>query len=80
MSADGGRRRITDRLFYWIAGACGLATGVVGAAFHLAVDHLLRWPDWLAGRLGTGPLTVAVGRTRGVDLSLYHDVAEIFFA
>jgi 6-phosphofructokinase 1 len=26
------------------------------------------------------PLTVAVGRTRGVDLSLYHDVAAIFFA
>ena len=61
MSVDGGRRRITDRLFYWIAGACGLATGVVGAAFHLAVDQLLRWPVWLADGLGTGPLTIAVG-------------------
>ena len=61
MSADGGHRRITDRLFYWIAGACGLATGVVGAGFHLAVDQLLRWPVWLADRLGTGPLTIAVG-------------------
>jgi CIC family chloride channel protein len=61
VSVDGGRRRITDRLFYWIAGACGLATGVVGAAFHLAVDQLLRWPGWLADALGTGPLTIAVG-------------------
>lgn len=61
MSADGGRRRITDRLFYWIAGACGFATGVVGAAFHLAVDQMLHWPDWLADRLGTGPLTIAAG-------------------
>lgn len=61
MSVDGGRRRITDRLFYWIAGACGFATGVVGAAFHLAVDQLLHWPDWLADRLGTGPLTIAAG-------------------
>ena len=48
-------------LFYWIAGACGLATGVVGAAFHLAVDHLLRWPDWLVDRMGAGPLTIAAG-------------------
>jgi CIC family chloride channel protein len=61
VSADGGRRRITDRLFYWIAGACGFATGVVGAGFHLAVDRLLRWPDWLADVMGTGPLTIAAG-------------------
>lgn len=62
MSTDGGhRRRITDRLFYWIAGACGFATGVVGAAFHLAVDKLLHWPDWLADRIGAGPLTIAAG-------------------
>lgn len=61
MSADGGHRRITDRLFYWIAGACGFATGVVGAGFHLAVDHLLHWPQWLADRMGTGPLTIAAG-------------------
>jgi CIC family chloride channel protein len=61
VSADGGRRRITDRLFYWIAGACGFATGVVGAAFHLAVNELLHWPEWLADRMGTGPLTIAVG-------------------
>jgi 6-phosphofructokinase 1 len=33
-----------------------------------------------AGAIERTPLTVAVGRTRGVDLSLYHDVAEIFFA
>jgi CIC family chloride channel protein len=61
VSADAGPRRITNRLFYWIAGGCGLATGVVGAGFHLAVDRLLHWPDWLADRLGTGPLTLAAG-------------------
>ena len=61
MSDDGGHRRITDGPFYWIAGTCGLATGVVGAAFHLAVDHLLRWPDWLVDRMGPGPLTIAAG-------------------
>jgi CIC family chloride channel protein len=61
VSADGGDRRITNRLFYWIAGGCGFATGVVGAGFHLAVDRLLQWPNWLADRLGTGPLTIAVG-------------------
>ena len=61
MSTDGGHPRITDRLFYWIAGACGLATGVVGAAFHLAVDQLLHWPHWLAEHMGTGPLTIAAG-------------------
>lgn len=61
VSADGGHRRITNHLFYWIAGGCGFATGVVGAVFHLAVDRLLLWPDWLVDRLGTGPLTIAVG-------------------
>ena len=43
---------ISDGLFYWIAGICGFATGVVGAAFHLTVDALLRWPIWLIERLG----------------------------
>jgi chloride channel protein, CIC family len=50
---------ISDGLFYWIAGICGFATGVVGAAFHLTVDVLLRWPIWLFERLGPGPLTIA---------------------
>ena len=53
------RPSISDGLFYWVAGACGFATGVVGAAFHLAVDKLLRWPDLLVERLGHGPLTLA---------------------
>jgi hypothetical protein len=30
-------------------------------------------------RIERAPLSVAVGRTRTVDLSMYHDVAEIFF-
>ena len=51
---------ISDGLFYWIAGVCGFATGVVGAAFHLTVDALLRWPIWLTERLGPGALTIAV--------------------
>ena len=50
---------ISDGLFYWIAGICGFATGVVGAAFHLTVDALLRWPIWLIERLGPGPLMIA---------------------
>ena len=39
MSADGGHRRITDGLFYWIAGACGFATGIVGAAVLVAAEN-----------------------------------------
>lgn len=27
----------------------------------------------------TVPLKETVGKTRGVDMSLYHDVAEVFF-
>ena len=53
------RPSISDGLFYWVAGACGFATGIVGGAFHLAVDALLRWPIWLTERLGPGPLTIA---------------------
>ena len=60
VSAD-GPRRISNALFYWVAGACGFATGVVGAAFHLAVDQLLHWPEWLVDRMGSGPLTIAAG-------------------
>jgi CIC family chloride channel protein len=44
---------------FWIAGACGFATGVVGAAFHLAVDTLFQWPLWLVERLDFGPVTFA---------------------
>jgi CIC family chloride channel protein len=50
---------ISDGLFYCIAGICGFATGVVGAAFHLTVDALLRWPIWLIERLGPGPIMIA---------------------
>ena len=32
---------------------------MVGAAFHLTVDALLRWPIWLIERLGPGPLMIA---------------------
>ena len=47
---------ISDGLFYWVAGACGFATGIVGGAFHLTVDALSRWPIWLTERLGPGLL------------------------
>jgi len=55
------RPSISDGVFYWIAGACGFATGVVGAAFHLTVDTLLHWPLWLADRLGADGITIAAG-------------------
>jgi CIC family chloride channel protein len=54
------RPSISDGVFYCIAGACGFATGIVGAAFHLTVDTLLRWPTWLLAWLGPGVLTIAV--------------------
>jgi chloride channel protein, CIC family len=54
------RPSISDGVFYWIAGACGFTTGIVGAAFHLTVDTLLRWPTWLATWLGPGVLTIVV--------------------
>ena len=44
---------------YWLAGACGFATGLIGSAFHLAVDLLLDWPQWLMERMGFGVLTIA---------------------
>lgn len=51
-------RSLSDGAFYVIAGLCGLAGGVVGAAFHLTVDALLRWPAWLVARFGNGPETI----------------------
>jgi CIC family chloride channel protein len=55
----GTRPSISDGIFYWIAGGCGFATGVVGGAFHLAVGSLLHWPEWLVDRLGFGWPTIA---------------------
>lgn len=49
---------ISDGAFYFIAGFCGLAGGVVGAAFHLTVDRMLHWPAWLIARFGSGPETI----------------------
>ncbi len=51
-------RSLSDGAFYVIAGLCGLAGGVVGAAFHLTVDALLRWPAWLVARFGSGLETI----------------------
>lgn len=50
---------ISDGALYFLAAVCGLATGVVGAAFHLAVDALIQWPSWLVARLGHGALAIA---------------------
>jgi CIC family chloride channel protein len=52
-------RLVSASLLYWIVGACGFATGVVGAAFHLAVDTLFQWPLRLVERLDFGPITLA---------------------
>ena len=49
---------IPDGLLYALAGLCGFATGIVGAAFHSTVDVLLRWPAWLAGQLESVEQTV----------------------
>jgi len=51
---------IFDGLFYTIAGLCGFMTGIVGAAFHLCVNALMGWPDWLAGWIGSTALTIVV--------------------
>ena len=50
---------ISDGAIYFLAALCGLATGVVGAAFHLVVDTLVRWPSWLVAYMGPGALTIA---------------------
>ncbi len=50
---------IPDASLYLLAALCGVATGVLGAAFHLVVDTLVRWPSWLVAYLGDGPLTIA---------------------
>lgn len=49
---------ISDGAFYFIAGFCGLAGGIAGAAFHLTVDWLLHWPAWLIARFGSGFETI----------------------
>lgn len=59
------RPSISNGIFYWIAGACGLATGVLGAGFHLAVSTLRQWPDWLVGTMGPGWLTIAAAAVVG---------------
>ncbi|MFO1161175.1 MAG: H(+)/Cl(-) exchange transporter ClcA [Reyranellaceae bacterium] len=51
---------IFDGVFYTIAGLCGFATGIVGAAFHLCVNALMAWPGWLADRLGSTTLTIVL--------------------
>jgi CIC family chloride channel protein len=45
-------RSLSDGALYWIAGGCGFVTGLTGAAFHLTVDLLQQWPQWLTARLG----------------------------
>jgi len=50
---------ISDAALYALAALCGLATGVLGAGFHLVVDTLVRWPSWLVAYMGHGPLTMA---------------------
>ncbi len=52
-------KSIPDALLYLLAALCGVATGIVGAAFHLAVDALVIWPTWLVARMGHGALTMA---------------------
>lgn len=59
--ASAPSRHLRDGLFYFVAFACGAATGVIGAALHVLVDKLLHWPQWLVQRLGDGWTTIAIG-------------------
>ncbi|MFO1080580.1 MAG: H(+)/Cl(-) exchange transporter ClcA [Reyranellaceae bacterium] len=61
---------MSDAVLYWLAGACGFATGVLGAAFHLAVDRLFEWPQRLVERLDYGPTTIAIGAAVGAAMVL----------
>jgi CIC family chloride channel protein len=51
---------ISDGAYYFLAALCGVATGVVGAAFHLVVDNLVTWPGWLVARFGNEWPTIAL--------------------
>lgn len=43
-----------------LAAIAGILTGTIGSFFHLAIDHLLGWPDYLARYLsGTSLIVVA---------------------
>ncbi len=57
-SEQPGSAPISNSAFYILAGFCGLVGGILGAAFHLAVDRLLQWPAWLVARFGDGPETI----------------------
>ena len=53
-----------------------------GVAAAIAV-HEKQWGQMVVLRgqdITTAPLTEAVGRTRTLDMELYHGVAEVFFA
>lgn len=65
LPGSGPTRSLSDGRLYWLAGFCGLATGVVGAAFHLAVDTLFHWPLRLVERLGFDLRTVAIAAAIG---------------
>ena len=39
-----------------------------------------RWSSLAGSEIVPAPLELAVGKTRPVDMTLYHDVAEVFFA
>jgi len=51
---------ISDGAYYFLAALCGVATGVVGAAFHLVVDRLMTWPARLVAHFGREPSTIAM--------------------
>ena len=38
-------------LFVALAALVGAVIGLIGSAFHLAIDHLSAWPQWLATRV-----------------------------
>ncbi|WP_202109316.1 H(+)/Cl(-) exchange transporter ClcA [Bordetella sp. 15P40C-2] len=46
--------------FIALACATGLLTGIVGSYFHMLIDTLISWPQWIAQRLSGAPLVVVV--------------------
>jgi len=69
-AAEPEARVLSASLLYWTVGACGFATGVVGAAFHLAVDTLFQWPLRLVEMFDVGPIAIAAAAGIGATGTL----------
>jgi hypothetical protein len=64
------RQALSAAWLYWVVGACGFATGIVGAAFHLAVDTLFQWPLRLVERFDFTLIAIAAAAGIGATGTL----------